>query len=361
MSLRFRKHLIDKGAYEAASVCDINGDGILDIVCGAYWYEGPDFKKKYKMCDVAPEGEYYDDFCDFPMDVNGDGRPDIITGGWFGGTLRWRENPGNYGKWKVHDIDACGCIETIRFFDIDGCGCPEIFPNTPLGPQAYYKLIKNSEGKGSGQFKKVVISEGSSDHGMGFADINGDGRVDIILRNGWLEQPEDPENTPWKFHPDFKFASASVPILGLDITGNGLTDIIVGHAHGYGLWWYEQVLTQDGKRTFIEHPIDLESAQYHDMMLIDIDGDGELELVTGKRYRAHCGNDPGDNDPVFICYFKIDGGRFEKHVIDYGPAGEASGVGIYFWMEDLTGNGYPDIIAPGKEGLFLFENLGPEL
>ena len=120
-------------------------------------------------------------------------------------------------------------------------------------------------------------------------------------------------------------------------------------------------MTQDGKRTFIEHPIDLESAQYHDMMLIDIDGDGELELVTGKRYRAHCGNDPGDNDPVFICYFKIDGGRFEKHVIDYGPAGEASGVGIYFWMEDLTGNGYPDIIAPGKEGLFLFENLGPEL
>ena len=45
MSLRFRKHLIDKGAYEAASVCDINGDGILDIVCGAYWYEGPDFKR----------------------------------------------------------------------------------------------------------------------------------------------------------------------------------------------------------------------------------------------------------------------------------------------------------------------------
>ena len=45
MSLRFRKHLIDKGAYEAASVCDINGDGILDIVCGAYWYGDLTLKK----------------------------------------------------------------------------------------------------------------------------------------------------------------------------------------------------------------------------------------------------------------------------------------------------------------------------
>jgi len=94
------------------------------------------------------------------------------------------------------------------------------------------------------------------------------------------------------------------------------------------------------------------------MKLVDIDGDGELELVTGKRYRAHCGNDPGDNDPVGIYYFKIGRGEFVKHVIDYGEAGEASGVGIYFWVEDINGDGRLDIIAPGKEGLFLFENLG---
>ena len=49
-----------------------------------------------------------------------------------------RRNPalagesGNY-EWKVHDIDACGCIETIRFFDIDSCGCPEIFQTHPWG------------------------------------------------------------------------------------------------------------------------------------------------------------------------------------------------------------------------------------
>ncbi len=359
MKIRFKKHLVDRVSYEAASVADVDNNGILDIICGEYWYEGPDFKKKHKICDVQAEGEYFDDFSDFPMDVNVDGYPDIITGGWWGETLRWRQNPANTGEWKVHDIDACGSIETIRFYDIDGCGVPEIFPNTPGMPQSFYKLILDKDGKGTGNFEKHIISQGPSGHGMGFVDINGDGRTDIILSGGWLEQPQDPLTGLWVFHPEFNLGSASIPILGCDITGNGLIDLIVGNAHGYGLWWYEQVMDAHGNRSWKQHEIDPHSAQYHDMIFIDIDGDGELELLTGKRYRAHCGNDPGDNEPVFICYFKINGGAFDKHVIEYGEAGDASGLGIYFWAQDLTGNGYPDIVAPGKEGLFLFENLGP--
>lgn len=47
--------------------------------------------------------------------------------------------------------------------------------------------------------------------------------------------------------------------------------------------------------------------------------------------------------------------------IDFGLAEEgASGCGIYFWVQDIIGNGYPDIVAPGKDGLHLFENLGTE-
>ncbi len=358
MALKFKKHLIDKVPYEAASVFDVNNDGILDIVCGEYWYQGPDFKKKYKICDVETFSEYYDDFSDFPMDVNGDGILDIITGGFGGATLRWRENPGNNGLWKVHDIDQCGCIETTRFFDIDNCGIPEIFPNTPLDGQVMYKLVVDENGKGTGQFMKYQLHEEMTDHGLGFADINGDGRVDIVLKKGWLEQPEDPFNDKWVFHEEFDFPSASVPILGHDITGNGLCDLIVGNAHGYGLWWYEQVKNEDGSRKWIQHVIDLEGAQYHDMCLVDLDRDGELELLTGKRYRAHNGNDPGDNDDPFIYYFKMNNGRFDRYVIDKGSPEVASGLGIYFWVEDVTGNGYPDIIAPGKEGLYLFENLG---
>ncbi len=358
MAIQFRKRLIDNVPYEAAAVFDVNNDGVLDIVCGEYWYEGPDFAIKHKICDVEPVGEYFDDFSDYGMDVNGDGWLDIITGGWWGQTLRWRENPRGVGLWQVHDIDRCGNIETIRFCDIDGCGIPEVFPNTPGEPQAFYKLVVDEHGRGTGRFTKHVIGQGPSGHGMGFGDINGDGRVDIILARGWLEQPANPLETPWAFHQEFDLGTASVPILAYDITGNGLCDLIVGQAHDYGLAWWEQRIGPDGQRSWTRHEIDATVSQYHDLWLADIDGDGAPELITGKRWRAHNDADPGSADPVGIYYFKINGGQFTKYVIDYGPAGQASGCGIYFWVADINGDGRLDIVAPGKDGLYLFENLG---
>jgi len=359
--IKWKKRLIDTAPFEACSVFDVNNDGIRDIVSGEYWYEGPDFVRKHKICDIQAVDEYHDDFSDYPLDVDGDGYTDIITGAWWGQTLRWRRNPGAVGgPWETFDIDYTGCIETIRYCDIDGCGLPEIFPNTPGAPQAYYKLIVDKSGRGTGKFSKYVIGGQKSGHGMGFGDINGNGRMDVILNNGWLEQPENPQQTPWIFHQEFSLGSASVPILSYDVTGNGRNDIIVGQAHGYGFHWYEQQQDAQGNRNWFKHIIDMECSQYHDLQMADVDGDGELELITGKRYRAHNDHDPGASDPLGIYYFKLRNGRFEKHIIDYGPAGEASGCGIYFWVEDLTGNGYPDIVAPGKDGLYLFENLGSE-
>lgn len=359
MDIKFKKRLIDQVPYEACSVFDVNRDGYLDIVSGEYWYEGPKFMEKHKICNVLPIDEYYDDFSDYPIDVDGDGYLDIVTGAWWGETLRWRRNPGpRGGEWDVIDIDHCGSIETIRFFDIDGCGMPEVFPNTPGAPQVFYKLVCDENGKGLGHFTKHIIGSSMSGHGLGFGDINGDGRTDIILAGGWLEQPKDPYQTPWEFHSEFILGSASVPILTYDVTGNGQMDLIVGQAHNYGLDWWEQRRLPNGERAWVKHEIDATCSQYHDLWLADLDQDGDVELVTGKRYRAHNGRDPGAQDPLGVYYFKIKRGQFEKHIIDYGPAGIASGCGIYFWIEDITGNGYPDIVAPGKDGLFLFENLG---
>ncbi len=357
MNLRFEKHHIDAVTYEAASVFDVNDDGVLDIVCGAYWYEGPTWIK-HRMCDVRCEGEYFDDFSDLPLDVNGNGRLDVVTGGWFGQTLRWRENPGPAGgEWRVHDIDRPGNIETTRLVDIDGDGQLEICPNTPGGPVMYYKLLLDDCGNGTGRFRRVDIHNAAT-HGMGFGDIAGNGRVDYVLANGWLEAPEYPTQGPWTFHREFELESASCPVIVHDVTGNGLADLIVGQAHTYGLAWWEQRRDPSGERTWTKHDIDTTASQYHDLQLADIDNDGELELITGKRYRAHCGNDPGADDPVGIYIFKINGGAFDKHVVDVGPVPGHSGVGIHFAIADVDGNGRLDIVAPGKDGLFLFKNLG---
>ncbi len=357
--LRFQKIVISDERYESAGVFDVNNDGVLDIVSGAYWYPGPNFDRKCKIGEIPAAGEYFDDFSTIAMDIDGDGYTDYITGGWWGNSLRWRQNPkGDAAKpWAEHKIADCGNVETTRAWDVDGDGVLEIVPNTPCHSQKIYKLVTDANGKGTGKFTEHVIYDQPSGHGLGFGDINGDGRGDIILAKGWLEQPKEGLAGKWTFHPDFDLGSASVPVLVVDVNGDGLNDLIVGQSHAYGLDWWEQKIV-GGKRTWTKHPIDPFNSQYHDLWWIDIDGDGQKELVTGKRYRAHCGHDPGEYDPVGLYYFKWTGENFAKQVIDFGAIRQGKGCGIHFVVADLFGRGVLDIVAPGKDGLVVYKNIG---
>jgi len=359
MPLRFEKIHISHERYESAGVFDVNNDGVLDIVCGAYWYPGPKFDRKYKIGEVKAHGEYYDDFSTIAMDVNGDGYTDFVTGGWWGNTLRWRENPkGDPTKtWNEHVIAEVGSIETTRAWDVDGDGQLEIVPNTPGRPQRFYKLVTDN-GKGTGKFKEFVAYDKPTGHGLGFGDIDGDGRGEIILNKGYLKAPADPLSGPWEYMPGIDLGCASVPIIVADINKDGVNELIVGQAHGYGLDWCEQKVV-NGQTVWTRHPIDPYNSQYHDLIWVDLDGDGECELVTGKRYRAHCGGDPGEYDPQGIYYFKWTGEGFSKQIVDYGPIGQGKGCGIHFQVIDIDGDGRKDIVAPGKDGLYLYRNLGP--
>ncbi|HHN46499.1 MAG TPA: VCBS repeat-containing protein [Planctomycetes bacterium] len=357
--IEWRKIKLDDTAYEAAGVFDVNNDGAPDIVCGAYWYEAPSWKR-HKVCEVARHGEYYDDFSTIPLDVNGDGYLDFVTGGWFGETLVWRENPkGQPVEWKTREIDKCGNIETTRAWDVDGDGEFEICPNTPCGRLVFYKLIRDASGKGTGEFRKYTVSEEASGHGLGFGDVTGDGRGCFVVRNGWWEPAGDPLSDGWQFHPEFDLGSASVPIIVADVNGDGVNELIVGQAHGYGLHYYTQE-KKGGKRVWTRHPIDPYFSQYHEMQWVDIDGDGRCELVTGNRYRAHCGREAGETEVVGLYIFKWNGESFTKQVVDHGNVPGASGTGIHMGIADIDGDGRLDIVSPGKEGLYIFRNLGQE-
>jgi len=359
MALRFRKVLIADERFESAGVFDVNNDGHPDIVSGSWWYEGPDFTKKHFIGEVKAIDEYYDDFSTVAMDVNGDGNMDFITGGWWGDSVRWRENPGDGDKeWPEHVIAECGNVETTQAWDVDGDGQLEIVPNTPMHPLVVYKLVTDAQGRGTGEFEAHTIYDRPQGHGLGFGDVSGNGRGDFILADGWLEAPEDTFGGEWQFHADFDLSSASIPVLVVDVNGDGLNDLVVGQSHKYGLHWWEQKLGAGGERSWEKHPIDPWCSQYHYLHWLDIDSDGENEIVTGKRYRAHCGKDAGSNDHIGIYYFKWNGESFSKEVIDYGPPRTGTGCGIWFPVADLRGTGRLDVVAPGKDGLYVFFNEG---
>lgn len=367
--VRFRKIIVSDERYESCGVFDVDNDGVLDIVSGAYWYPGPKFDRKCRIGSVRAEGEYYDDFSTIALDVNGDGFLDFVTGGWWGGNLRWRENPrGDRSKpWPEHEIGKTGNVETTRAWDIDGDGQVEIVPNTPGHPQKVFQLIRDAQGRGVGKFSEHLLYDKPLGHGLGCGDIDGDGFVELLFAKGYLKGPAkhgaERLTTPWEFIPAWDLGSASVPILCVDLNGDGNNELIVGQAHRYGLDWWERkagatAAADGGGQNWVRHAIDPSNSQYHDLIWADIDGDGNNELITGKRYRAHCGKDPGEYDPVGLYYFQWTGEGFVKQVIDYGPCGVGKGAGIHFQVVDLDGDGRLDIVAPGKDGLVWFKNEG---
>jgi hypothetical protein len=354
--LGFRTHVINaESAYEAAGVLDVNRDGRLDIFSGGFWYESPSWKKHF-VREIPEQDEYYLDFAALPVDVDGDGWTDTISAAWHNRSLFWVRNPGKTGnnRFEVIPIDTPGNMETAILVDINGDRKQDVLPNIS-NEVAWYDYQPDSTSPHGVRWTKHSLPTVASGHGIGAGDVNGDGRNDIIGPKGWLEQPFQ-SDISWIWHPEFDLDTASIPILIYDVDGDGDADLIYGNAHNYGLYWMEQSMPAGGERAWTRHEIDREWSQVHFLLLADLDNDKQLELVTGKRYRAHNGHDPGEQDPLCVYYyhFQRDNKTWLRHTIH---SGGKVGFGINTVAADLDGDGDLDIVAPGKSGLYLLENL----
>src|SRR5438067_1805239 len=91
---QFVVHAIDKDSkISACAAIDVNHDGRLDIVSGGFWYEAPNWKKHF-LREVEQIRGRYDDYSNLPLDVNGDGWLDLVSVNYRSQSLYWVEHPG---------------------------------------------------------------------------------------------------------------------------------------------------------------------------------------------------------------------------------------------------------------------------
>ena len=258
--VRWKKTVVDS-AFRSEGVCvvDVNKDGRPDIIVGDCWYEAPKDKggswtrhilrndKKGKPADRKwdPHG-YSDSFCCFSDDFNGDGYPDVIVIPWPGDPCYWYENPGSKGGlWKQHHVTNSACNETPIYIDLFKTG------------------------------KRILV--------MGWQPKKADGRGNYNDRGEmcYFVPGKDPTQ-PWERHSisgpstpgKYSVPGTQMFSHGLghgDVNGDGRIDIICT-----GGWWEQPEKLTSAPWRF--HPASLSNG-CADMYVYDVDGDGHGDII----------------------------------------------------------------------------------
>lgn len=220
-----------------AAALDLDLDGSIDVACWGVWFKNPG---KARLADTVWEAIAYDGGGHdvIAADVNGDKVSDLVT--YDGHVVCW--------------------------FD----------PAKKL--------------------TKTTILEGREDHGgiapHGVADVNGDGRADIVIPGVWLENPGR-SGANWTQHawPHLAIEKASygtsMRVWLADVDSDGDNDIVwsdcdTGFSHVY--WVENEGKGQRWTRHLLpDPPGDSRTGSFHSLAVVDFDGDGTLEIFAGEQ------------------------------------------------------------------------------
>lgn len=370
--------LTDRYYCDGVATGDINQDGHVDVVAGPFWYTGPTFETAnefYPAVPLPPEESPSNSMYSFVYDFSGDGLPDILVLGRVHlHSACWYENPGiervSHDLWEKHFVFERVRGESPTLVDLDANGLPQLVchwenrwgwiepvADDPYAPWEFQAIGPEREWN---EFY----------HGTGVGDVNRDDRLDVIINDGWFEQPVSVGSgiAEWTFH-EYRFAQerGGAQMFVDDVDRDGDADVITAlDAHGWGLGWFERVESSIGRRFDLhrimgdrseEAEFGVAFSQPHALEYADIDGDGHRDIVVGKRMWAH--GPTGDVEPmaapvVYWFQWLQDGSgavRFVPHMID-----DHSGVGVQVWVDDVDADDRPDVLTASKLGTFVFLN-----
>ena len=389
-SQNFRVQRLSEFYYSYSSaIADINRDGNNDVIAGPYYYLGPNFevgRQLYVPASFNPTSEYpQPSMLQLAHDFTGDGWPDVLnmSGNAGNGTGTLFVNPkGESRRWDrfvvMQPPDGVVGNEETLLKDVDKDGRMDIV-HTGQGTMRY---SSPDPANPTGPWKVTTVTEAGPwgvniTHGMGIGDIDGDGLNDYVSAYGWWKQPPKGQTGLWQYNP-YEFtrwgASQGGPggaEMGIyDVNGDKLADVVTAiEGHGFGLMWHEQKRDAQGKITWVRH-IFMDSyfdknaggvwfTQPHATTFADIDQDGILDFLVGKRHHSHFNYTDPDNWGMPVLYvYKVRRNKAAPGGAEFVPelVHNRSGVGSHFAVGDLNKDGTTDIATSGPSGTFIFFN-----
>ena len=379
----FKPQIIDTSLpkrkfYAQTVLADIDNDGQLEFIVGQrrgsifyYKYRGKAYGDaqwtrhllgRRSPADVEAKA----------FDVDGDGWLDLVVGG------AWYQNSRDENKpWKRHVFDRwLKDVHDISAADIDGDGRLEVVTMSDKNNLRWYKIPTDPTQPW------IRHDIGKSVHaGLALGDIDGDGDVDIVRTDIWLENVngdasrwiEHPigctsSEPPADFRPPYAYNATRCQIH--DMNKDGSMDIVFtdGEIPGGKIWWMENV-EGNGQRwqrheIYTPDKTQPQRGAFHSLYVGDLDGDGDLDIFSCEMEAVR-----GDDSPKFYVWENLDGKatKWREHVVlDINLGGHEAVLG------DVTGNGRLDILTKpwranknnalaGKMYVLFLEGIEPPL
>lgn len=274
---------------------DLDGDGHPDLLAagaregGLYWYRYPEWTKHH-----IADGSFTTDMA--TADLDGNGYVDVIVPNDDG--LMWYRNPRGRGgdpasdDWEAVNVSPEGArMHDIRVADLDGDGRLDLVTRHQSGfgkklGNAVHLWLQRDDGW---EHRTFACPHGE---GLAVADVDGDGRPDVLVGGRWYRNPGDVLDGEWTEHHylpaarfDAEWTDGDVRVAAGDLTGDGRPEIVLTPAEGTGLLaWY--AAGDDPTQLWTEHIIETQLDHAHGLALGDMDGDGQLDIVLAKMHQA---------------------------------------------------------------------------